>query len=162
MICKIVVFTCVALLSVSCWAELVPNKLVVRDEINKCLELSYKSQALMNCLNHEYAVQDAMLNKVYSALMSRLKGLPEADLAVARSRDMPELLIKAQRKWIALRDSECHLIRSVMSGQWLLSDEMGYKVCMIEYSNDRARQINGYMECDFLQSSPLTCLLTVG
>ncbi|PIB93719.1 lysozyme inhibitor LprI family protein [Caulobacter sp. FWC2] len=61
---------------------------------------------LVKCALAELKVQDARLNRAYTADMAGLAQNPDAKAA----------LLKAQRAWIAFRDADCATVRALSGG----------------------------------------------
>lgn len=146
-----------------CYSDEVRVSEVVRDLVNGCLEWyeANKSDEAVVCLKKEYAVQDAILNKKYSALIGALGRVIEVDI-IQRSPKMPELLKESQRKWISFRDKECEFVRSAHSGEGSAQEEVGFNICMIEQTYDRAKKLDEYDWCENIYRFGFMCLNGVG
>lgn len=94
----------------------------LRHSYDACLDASAGADATMQtCISTEYVYQDARLNTIYEALMSKL---PQGEQAKLRTEE---------RKWIAYRDSTCKLAPDGGQGQRLESND-----CSVEQTAKRA------------------------
>jgi len=88
--------------------------------------------ALERCLQKEFDRADQQLNHSYNALRKRL------------DKDAQEMLKKAQRAWLAYRDSDCDF-QSLASGNGPVSGQL-YTDCRTEKTRRRIEELehNGW------------------
>ena len=92
--------------------------------------------ALNNCYGDAYKKADAELNVLYRQITARLKD----------DKATTELLVAAQRAWVAFRDAECALSASGVSG--------GTAHGMIPANGKRIDDFKDYLKC---QEGALDC-----
>lgn len=98
----------------------------LRHSYDACLDASAGADAaVQTCISTEYVYQDARLNTIYEALMSKL---PQAGQAKLRTEE---------RKWITYRDSTCKLAPGGGQGQRLESND-----CSVEQTAKRATALD--------------------
>lgn len=75
----------------------------IDSDLKKCLaqRTNYTTAGMQNCVGTAYQQMDSRLNEVYSLLMGKL------------TPPKRELLKDAQRKWLAFRDAELKLTKSL-------------------------------------------------
>lgn len=66
----------------------------IEKDVKRCLDKAVTTQDIVECYGRGYSRMDARMNTVYQALITGLKK-PERDL-----------LVEAQRKWLAFREAE--------------------------------------------------------
>jgi uncharacterized protein YecT (DUF1311 family) len=87
---------------------------------------------MRDCLGDEIGRQDAELNKVYKALMAKLKPANKA------------ILLKSERAWIAYRDTTCDFEGSVEAGgslEFVIADE-----CLVRQTIYRLEDLKQRLE----------------
>ena len=73
-----------------------------KSEVNRCLDNAQSNMAMKQCVYEEYSRQDQKLNAEYQELMVKLKKDASDD-----GKEIIDRVIKAERAWIALRDTSC-------------------------------------------------------
>jgi uncharacterized protein YecT (DUF1311 family) len=107
-----------------------------------------QSQTGLNqCAAESYAKADEALNRVYRQIVQKLKGRDRA----------AGLFVKAQKNWLAFRDSECAFVTSRVSGGSI--QPMIYSICLEQVTNDRVKQLQNYLKCE---EGDLSCPLPPG
>ena len=81
----------------------------------------------------EYLKKDAELNKVYKKLVAKLGASKDKDL-----------LVKAQRAWIAYRDAHCAYTESSYEGGSM--QPLVYSGCMRQVTEERIKQLKEAIE----------------
>jgi uncharacterized protein YecT (DUF1311 family) len=95
------------------------------------------SQQAMNiCADQAFKVADKALNTSYQQVMQRLKDNP----------DSAALLVKAQRAWIAFRDTQCEFATSAAAQGSIYP--MLVAQCRSELTQTRTKDLNALLECD--------------
>ena len=93
-------------------------------------------QATMNqCAAQQNAAADKELNALYQQITSRFKGNP----------DNKELLVGAQRAWVAFRDAECKFSASGVEGGSVYP--LIYSNCVTELTKARVETFKNYLKC---------------
>ncbi|ROM76883.1 MULTISPECIES: lysozyme inhibitor LprI family protein [Pseudomonas] len=94
------------------------------------------TQGDMNqCSAQEYKAADKELNDLYKQITGRLKDNPEAK----------QMLVKAQRAWIAFRDAECDFSASGVEGGSVYP--LIYSTCMTTQTKTRVEAFKAYLNC---------------
>jgi uncharacterized protein YecT (DUF1311 family) len=94
------------------------------------------SQREMNkCASAAYNKSDAELNAVYKQVTSRLKG----------DAKQANLLVTAQRAWVAFRDAECAFVSSPTTGGSI--NAMVEANCLDRVTSARANDLKAYLQC---------------
>jgi uncharacterized protein YecT (DUF1311 family) len=91
---------------------------------------------LNQCAAESYAKADEGLNRAYKRIVQKLKGQDQA----------AGLFVKAQKSWIAFRDSECAFVSSGASGGSIYP--MIYSMCLEQVTKDRVKQLQNYLKCE--------------
>lgn len=81
-----------------------------------------REDELLGCLSEEFALADKELNVTYLKLRSAI------------SKDTVELLVKAQRLWVSLRDADCEFEAESHRGG------TGYQAIYVQCQTDKTRQ----------------------
>jgi len=92
-------------------------------------------QAMTACAGMAFEAADAELNARYREVVARLSGNPEA-------RD---LLVQAQRAWIAFRDGECAFASAGVAGGSI--HPMIVTSCRTRLTEARTADLEGYLAC---------------
>jgi uncharacterized protein YecT (DUF1311 family) len=92
--------------------------------------------ALDQCVGQAYKRSDAELNKVYTAVMGRLKD----DQGLSRK------LVAAQRAWVAFRDAECGFQAAATEGGSVHS--MAVAMCLDDRTRARTNTLRAYLKCE--------------
>ena len=101
------------------------------------------SQAELNeCYGNAYKEADAELNVLYRQITARLKD----------DKATTELLVAAQRAWVAFRDAECALSASGVSGG--TAHGMISAICLDKLTGKRIDAFKDYLKC---QEGALDC-----
>ena len=96
-----------------------------------------QDQATMNqCADKDFKAADAELNAQYRKIIERLAGNPDAK----------QLLVAAQRSWIAYRDAECAFRASGVSGGSIYPFVL--LQCTTELTNARIADFDTYSNCE--------------
>jgi uncharacterized protein YecT (DUF1311 family) len=96
----------------------------------------HSSQADLNdCYGSAYKESDAQLNALYKQITGRLRD----DTATT------QLLVTAQRAWIAFRDAECAFSASRVSGGSAYG--MIQAICLDRLTNKRIEDFKRYLRC---------------
>lgn len=96
-----------------------------------------QDQATMNqCADKDYKAADAELNAQYGKIIARLADNPDAK----------QLLIAAQRSWIAYRDAECAFRASGVAGGSIYPYVL--LQCTTELTNLRLEIFDSYSNCE--------------
>nr|WP_255784065.1 lysozyme inhibitor LprI family protein [Lysobacter chinensis] len=95
------------------------------------------------CMSREYERADVELNTSYKRLRAQLQRF-EDEFDCAACTGMSEMLVEAQRHWIAFRDRDCdavyaHAADGSGRNQALLE-------CLIEHTRTRTRQLDRRIE----------------
>jgi uncharacterized protein YecT (DUF1311 family) len=96
---------------------------------------------LTQCAAASFSEADAELNARYKEIEHRLVDAP----------DIKELLKKAQRSWIAFRDTECAFQSSAVQGG--SEAPMIVAGCMESLTRDRLASFESYLSCDEYDTS---------
>ena len=101
------------------------------------------SQAELNeCYGNAYKEADAELNVLYRQITARLKD----------DKATTELLVAAQRAWVAFRDAECAFsVSGVSDGT---AHGMILAICLDKLTGKRIDDFKGYLKC---QEGALDC-----
>lgn len=99
-----------------------------------CLELpeGQSTVGMVGCIDKETKVWDGMLNGEYARLLAVLKGKAAEDVR------------KAQRNWIALRDSDCSIPYEIFEGGTMAQPISAD--CIRSHTADRAVQLRAWRE----------------
>ncbi len=90
---------------------------------------------LDQCANAAFEQADRALNDVYRQILRRLGGDEHAK----------QLLVAAERAWIAFRDAECRFaVSSVEQGSIY---PMEYSLCLEDKSKTRTGDLRAYLHC---------------
>ena len=101
------------------------------------------SQAELNeCYGNAYKKADAELNVLYRQITARLKD----------NKATTELLVAAQRAWVAFRDAECDFSASGVSGG--SAHGMILAICLDRLTGKRIDDFKNYLKC---QEGALDC-----
>jgi len=101
------------------------------------------SQAELNqCYGNAYKKADAELNVLYRQITARLKD----------DKATTELLVAAQRAWVAFRDAECDFSASGVSGGSALGTMLA--ICLDKLTGKRIDDFKNYLKC---QEGVLDC-----
>lgn len=103
---------------------------------DQCEKVGATQAAINECYNDAYRKSDAELNKLYKKIMARLKKDPKAT----------ELLVAAQRAWIAFRDAECGFQSSGVAGG--SAGPMIYSSCLDRLTTSRIGDFTSYLHCE--------------
>lgn len=105
-------------------------------------------QATMNvCAQQSLKASDVELNRLYKQIQIRLAGQPETG----------NLLVAAQRAWIAFRDAECAFTSSGVAGGSV--HPMMVMMCRDGLTRDRIKDLKSYLSCE---EGDLSCPVPVG
>jgi uncharacterized protein YecT (DUF1311 family) len=88
------------------------------------------------CAQQKLKVRDALLNRTYQELLLQLASYDEPGGSSPSSR---ELLIAAQRKWIAFREADCKAQESVYKGGSIHA--VIYLDCIREHTEQRIKDL---------------------
>jgi uncharacterized protein YecT (DUF1311 family) len=109
----------------------------IEQYMEKCLDHDYSTAGMRTASYDAAAKYDILLNKYYKKLLSVLKASDK------------NVLVKAQKAWIAYRDSEIKLIQTVSKDEYsgggtiqLLIDSSSY----LDLIKNRALEIYQYLE----------------
>ncbi len=102
---------------------------------------------LNQCAGAAAAAADAQLNAAYKEIRARLKGDAETT----------NLLVAAQRAWVAYRDAECSFEASGSTGGSIYP--MVYALCVETVTNARVADFRQYLACE---EGDLSCPLPPG
>jgi len=91
---------------------------------------------LNQCAAESYAKADETLNRLYREIVQKLKGQDQA----------AGLFVKAQKSWLAFRDSECAFASSGVSGGSI--HPMIYSMCLERLTRERASQLRDHLKCE--------------
>ena len=101
------------------------------------------SQAELNeCYGNAYKKADAELNVLYRQITARLKD----------NKATTELLVAAQRAWVAFRDAECDFSASGVSGGSAYG--LILAICLVRLTGKRIVDFKTYLTC---QEGALDC-----
>ncbi|MFC5525145.1 lysozyme inhibitor LprI family protein [Rhodanobacter ginsengisoli] len=101
------------------------------------------TQAAMTlCADQAYRNADAEMNVVYRQVLGRLKG----------DKDGTQLLVTAQRRWLAFRDAEC--ARSTSASAQGSIHSMLLSQCRADLTRKRIGELEAYRQC---QQGDLSC-----
>lgn len=100
-----------------------------------CMETATSQSAMTGCAHRQYAEADKHLNAQYSELMTTLADEPKEK----------KLLIKAQRRWIDLRDAECRFNASPAAGG--TAQPMVSSLCLADLTAKRSTELDYYLNC---------------
>ncbi len=78
--------------------EFMTDTFNVQQLATKMMEIDYSTYGINNALSEMVKGYDVLLNKYYNKILAKLKG------------EDKNILIESQRKWIAYRDAELHLL----------------------------------------------------
>lgn len=111
----------------------------------------------LSCLNHEYKLSDARLNKDYGDATSFIEQYPRTWHRGERDVEQLNMLKDSQRAWLKFRDKECTLILSNEDTPDLNDPhaEASWLSCMIIQTNSRTRQLQLYLDGEDDYPSPL-------
>ena len=100
-ICSAVAMFSIAVLASPAFGQNTSDK--IDSDLKKCLaqHTNFTTAGMVNCVGTAYQQMDSRLNEVYSLLMGKL------------TPPKRELLKDAQRKWLAFRDAELKLTKSL-------------------------------------------------
>jgi uncharacterized protein YecT (DUF1311 family) len=90
---------------------------------------------LNDCAYEAYRKSDAELNALYKQITSRLKDDPK----------QAQLLVTAQRAWIAFRDAECAFVTSPSTGGSVYP--MVLSNCRERLTRARLNDLRSYLHC---------------
>jgi uncharacterized protein YecT (DUF1311 family) len=100
------------------------------ESYNKCMESSGGVTVEMNnCINQEYGLQDASLNKVYKEKMALL------------DNDKKSELKSKQREWIKIRDKECNEKTKNAGAEGGTSEIIILNDCLLEKTTIRVNEL---------------------
>jgi uncharacterized protein YecT (DUF1311 family) len=100
-------------------------------------------QATMNqCAAQQNKAADKELNALYQQITHRLKSNP----------DSKNLLVGAQRSWVAFRDAECKFSSAGVEGG--SAYPLIYSNCVTELTKARVQTFKNYLKC---QEGDLSC-----
>jgi len=91
---------------------------------------------LNQCAAESYAKADAALNRAYREIVQKLNGQDQA----------AGLFVKAQKSWLAFRDSECAFASSGVSGGSI--HPMIYSMCLEQLTKERTNQLRNHSKCE--------------
>ncbi|UVJ45622.1 lysozyme inhibitor LprI family protein [Pseudomonas sp. LS1212] len=96
------------------------------------------------CLQKEYSLSDAILNKQYHKMVSGLNFLLRTEPGERSERRM-KTLRQSQRQWVSFRDKECEFLRAAeYHGP---SGEINFYVCLVDQTYERANKLSEYINC---------------
>jgi uncharacterized protein YecT (DUF1311 family) len=96
---------------------------------------------LNQCAAESFVKADEALNRAYKQIVQKLKGQDQA----------AGLFVKAQKSWLAFRDSECAFVSSGASGGSI--QPMIYSMCLEQVTKERVKQLQNYLKCEEGDSS---------
>jgi uncharacterized protein YecT (DUF1311 family) len=94
------------------------------------------------CADLAYRKADAEMNAVYQQTIGRLKG----------DKDGAQLLVTAQRHWLAFRDAEC--TRSTSASAQGSIHSILLSQCRADLTGKRIEELKAYLRC---QQGDLSC-----
>lgn len=106
-----------------------------------CAEPSSQKE-MTDCAKQDYDKSDAALNVNYTLIKERLEG----------DTKTTNLLVSAQRAWLAFRDTECTFAASGVEGGSFYN--FTHLQCLTRLTESRVRQLDTYLKC---QEGDLTC-----
>lgn len=92
--------------------------------------------AMTECAERDYKASDAELNTLYRQIVRRLDG----------DADTKRLLVKAQRAWVAFRDSECGFSASAVTGG--SAYPMIQAMCLNDLTQKRVADFRQHLDCE--------------
>ena len=107
-----------------------------------CMQTAQTQADMTQCAGQQYKAADDRLNQEYKELNTRLQEQP-------KRRDM---LLKAQRRWLAFRDAECRFEASAVAGG--SAEPMVHTQCLTRLTQSRNEQLATYLHC---QEGDLSC-----
>lgn len=107
---------------------------VVEDEL--CPNADTTVQ-IVECVNAAYKVADQRMTKEWQRAYARMKSMDADNANTQPGPSYAQALLDSQRKWIALRDSECRIEGYRMRG----GSGQGYTttICLIGLTDERTR-----------------------
>lgn len=120
--------------------EFMTDTFVVNRVANRMTDLDYSTYGINNAIDESVKGYDKLLNKYYNKLLERLKG------------DDKQVLIEAQRKWLAFRDAELHLLGVVIKDEYSGGGTMQSNILGATYAD---RIVNRVVELFYLYEGML-------
>lgn len=104
---KNLIFALLAFSSVTAFADVRSDVAKVAAQTKKCLSTSegQSTYGMNSCFDQGYQAADRILNQYYKAVVTNLKTKTGDEEADAINAETLQRLVKAQRAWIAFRDS---------------------------------------------------------
>ena len=100
-----------------------------------CYKKAQSQAELTDCSAKDLKAVDDNLNQLYRQMEARLKG----------DDDTKKLLIDAQKKWVAFRDSECTLSTVRSAGGSI--NPMNFNTCAAGLTQSRVKDFQAYLNC---------------
>jgi len=122
------------------FVEFMTDTFVVNRIANRMTDLDYSTYGINNAIDESVKGYDKLLNKYYNKLLERLKG------------DDKQVLIDAQRKWLAFRDAELHLLGVVIKDEYSGGGTMQSNILGATYAD---RIVNRVVELFYLYEGML-------
>ena len=130
--CRIFQLECMAMR-----AAMIISVLFVSCAAGHAMDCKDQTQMGLNqCAAVSYEKADEALNKAYKEVLLRLKDRGDA----------AGLLAKAQKSWLAFRDSECAFSSSGVSGGSIYP--MIHAICLETLTRERTKQLRNYLHCE--------------
>jgi len=130
--CRIFQLECMAMR-----AAMIISVLIVSCAAGHAMDCKDQTQMGLNqCAAVSYEKADEALNKAYKEALLRLKDRGDA----------AGLLAKAQKSWLAFRDSECAFSSSGVSGGSIYP--MIHAICLETLTRERTKQLRNYLHCE--------------
>jgi uncharacterized protein YecT (DUF1311 family) len=120
--------------------EFIADTFKVQQVASKMMEIDYSTYGINNALDEMVKGYDVLLNKYYNKFLSKLKG------------EDKNILIESQRKWIAFRDSELHLLGVLSKEEYSGGGTIQSNILGASYSD---RIINRVIELFYMYDNML-------
>ena len=120
--------------------EFMTDTFVINRVANRMTDVDYSTYGINNAIDESVKAYDKLLNKYYNKLLDRLKG------------DDKQVLIEAQRKWLAFRDAELHLLGVVIKDEYSGGGTMQSNILGSTYAD---RIVNRVVELFYLYEGML-------
>ena len=115
---KHLILALLALSSVTAFADVKTEIAKIESQTRKCLNTrdGQSTYGMNSCLDQGYQAADRILNQYYKEVVTNLKAKTNDEEADAINAETLQRLVKAQRAWIAFRDSNSLLKGVTMLG----------------------------------------------
>lgn len=104
-----------------------------------CINKDSSNAGMVDCTDTARAAADKVLNRVYEAAVSRLKGNGEED-----SKETMRRLIASERAWTPYRDAECSFEGTAMLGG--SGEGLTIADCLYQKTAERAKAIGEVLD----------------